>query len=79
MISKDLGLEGLKILKRISEEYGLAVVTEIVTPAHIEEALDYIDVIQIGARNMQNFELLKAVGATNKPVLIKTWISCYNR
>ena len=66
-----LGLEGLKILKRISEEYGLAVVTEIVTPAHIEEALDYVDVIQIGARNMQNFELLKAVGETNKPVLLK--------
>lgn len=45
--------------------------TEIVTPAHIEEALDYVDVIQIGARNMQNFELLKAVGETNKPVLLK--------
>lgn len=66
-----LGLEGLKILKRVSDEYGLAVVTEIVTPAHIEEALDYVDVIQIGARNMQNFELLKAVGSTNKPVLLK--------
>ncbi|MCP1145596.1 bifunctional 3-deoxy-7-phosphoheptulonate synthase/chorismate mutase [Lysinibacillus endophyticus] len=66
-----LGLEGLKILKQISQEYGLAVVTEIVTPAHIEEALDYVDVIQIGARNMQNFELLKAVGETNKPVLLK--------
>lgn len=66
-----LGLEGLKILKRVSEEYGLAVVSEIVTPAHIEEALDYVDVIQIGARNMQNFELLKAVGSTNKPVLLK--------
>jgi len=66
-----LGLEGLKILKQISKEYGLGVVTEIVTPAHIEEALDYVDVIQIGARNMQNFELLKAVGSTNKPVLLK--------
>ncbi|MGE7111769.1 bifunctional 3-deoxy-7-phosphoheptulonate synthase/chorismate mutase [Lysinibacillus sp. NPDC047702] len=66
-----LGLEGLKILKRVSEEYGLGVITEIVTPGHLEEALDYIDVIQIGARNMQNFELLKAAGATNKPVLLK--------
>ncbi len=66
-----LGLEGLKILKRVSQEYGLSVITEIVTPAHIEEALDYVDVIQIGARNMQNFELLKAVGETNKPVLLK--------
>lgn len=66
-----LGVEGLKILKQVSQEYGLSVVTEIVTPAHIEEALDYIDVIQIGARNMQNFELLKAVGETKKPVLLK--------
>lgn len=66
-----LGLEGLQILKRVADEYGLSVITEIVTPGHIEEALDYVDVIQIGARNMQNFELLKAVGATNKPVLLK--------
>ena len=43
------------------------------TPTDIETALDYIDVIQIGARNMQNFELLKAAGSVNKPVLIKTW------
>lgn len=66
-----LGLEGLKILKQISKEFGLAVVSEIVTPSHLDEALDHIDVIQIGARNMQNFELLKAAGATNKPVLLK--------
>lgn len=70
-----LGVEGLKILKRVADEYGLNVITEIVTPAHIEEALDYVDVIQIGARNMQNFELLKAVGSTNKPVLLKRGMS----
>ncbi len=66
-----LGLEGLKILKQVSDEYGLGVVTEIVTPADLEVAADYVDVIQIGARNMQNFELLKAAGALNKPVLLK--------
>ncbi|MCT6925836.1 MULTISPECIES: bifunctional 3-deoxy-7-phosphoheptulonate synthase/chorismate mutase [Bacillales] len=66
-----LGLEGLKILKQVSDEYGLAVITEIVTPADLEVAVDYVDVIQIGARNMQNFELLKAAGAINKPVLLK--------
>ncbi|WJY27944.1 MULTISPECIES: bifunctional 3-deoxy-7-phosphoheptulonate synthase/chorismate mutase [Sporosarcina] len=66
-----LGLEGLKILKRVSDETGLSIVTEIITPSHLEEALDYIDVIQIGARNMQNFELLKEAGKTNKPVLLK--------
>ncbi|RFU69751.1 bifunctional 3-deoxy-7-phosphoheptulonate synthase/chorismate mutase [Bacillus sp. V59.32b] len=66
-----LGIEGLKILKRVSDEYGLAVISEIVSPNDIETAVDYIDVIQIGARNMQNFELLKAAGAVNKPVLLK--------
>ncbi|OCS88310.1 bifunctional 3-deoxy-7-phosphoheptulonate synthase/chorismate mutase [Caryophanon tenue] len=66
-----LGLEGLKILKEVGQKQGLGVVTEIVTPRDLEQALDYIDVIQIGARNMQNFELLKEAGATNKPVLLK--------
>ncbi|WP_077214270.1 bifunctional 3-deoxy-7-phosphoheptulonate synthase/chorismate mutase [Bacillus dakarensis] len=66
-----LGLEGLKILKRVADEYGLGVISEIVNPADIETAVEYIDVIQIGARNMQNFELLKAAGAAKKPVLLK--------
>ncbi|MGN8645831.1 bifunctional 3-deoxy-7-phosphoheptulonate synthase/chorismate mutase [Gracilibacillus sp. HCP3S3_G5_1] len=70
-----LGFEGLEILKKVSDEYGLAVVSEIVNPAHIEDAVNYIDVIQIGARNMQNFELLKAAGETNKPVLLKRGMS----
>ena len=51
------------------------VISEIVTPNDIEKALDYIDVIQIGARNMQNFELLKAAGSVNKPVLLKRGIA----
>ncbi|PLT31493.1 bifunctional 3-deoxy-7-phosphoheptulonate synthase/chorismate mutase [Peribacillus deserti] len=66
-----LGLEGLQILKRVADEYDLAVISEIVNPADIETAVDYIDVIQIGARNMQNFELLKAAGQVDKPVLLK--------
>ncbi|MCY7755405.1 bifunctional 3-deoxy-7-phosphoheptulonate synthase/chorismate mutase [Bacillus haynesii] len=66
-----LGVEGLQILKRVADEYNLAVISEIVNPQHIEEAIDYIDVIQIGARNMQNFELLKAAGSVKKPVLLK--------
>lgn len=70
-----LGLEGLKILKRVGDEFGLAVISEIVNPQDIETALDYIDVIQIGARNMHNFELLKAVGAVDKPVLLKRGLS----
>jgi 3-deoxy-7-phosphoheptulonate synthase/chorismate mutase len=70
-----LGLEGLKILKRVADEYDLAVISEIVSPNDIETAVNYIDVIQIGARNMQNFELLKAAGAVNKPVLLKRGIA----
>jgi len=66
-----LGLEGLKILKQIADEYDLAVISEIVTPADLEKAADYLDVIQIGARNMQNFELLKAAGSIQKPILLK--------
>src|SRR5690625_2036947 len=70
-----LGLEGLEILKRVADEYDLAVVSEIVRPQDVEEAVDYIDVIQIGARNMQNFELLKAAGSVNKPVVLKRGMS----
>ncbi|MCF3943289.1 bifunctional 3-deoxy-7-phosphoheptulonate synthase/chorismate mutase [Oceanobacillus alkalisoli] len=70
-----LGVEGLQILKRVADEYDLAVISEIVNPAHIEEAVEYIDVIQIGARNMQNFELLKAAGEVDKPVLLKRGLS----
>lgn len=66
-----LGIEGLQILKEVADEFDLAVISEIVNPAHVEEAVDYLDIIQIGARNMQNFELLKAVGEINKPVLLK--------
>ncbi|WP_422657735.1 bifunctional 3-deoxy-7-phosphoheptulonate synthase/chorismate mutase [Paenibacillus sp. EC2-1] len=66
-----LGIEGLKILKEVASEFGLKTISEIVDPAHIELACDYIDVIQIGARNMQNFELLKAAGDVKTPVLLK--------
>ncbi|WP_106766358.1 bifunctional 3-deoxy-7-phosphoheptulonate synthase/chorismate mutase [Paenibacillus faecalis] len=66
-----LGVEGLKILKEVGSEFGLKTISEIVDPAHIEIACEYIDVIQIGARNMQNFELLKAAGDVQTPVLLK--------
>lgn len=66
-----LGMDGLRILREAADEYGLLTISEIVDPAHIELSLDYVDIIQIGARNMQNFELLKAAGEVNKPVLLK--------
>ena len=70
-----LGIEGLRILKQVSEEYGCAVISEIVHPDDLEPAADYLDIIQIGARNMQNYELLKAAGRINKPILLKRGLS----
>src|SRR5690554_2865234 len=66
-----LGIEGLKIIKQVGDKHGLKVVSEIVNPKDIEIAHDYLDVIQIGARNMQNFELLKEAGRSSKPILLK--------
>lgn len=70
-----LGLDGLKILKEVADEFGLSTISEIVNPADVEIASEYIDVIQIGARNMQNFELLKAAGEARIPVLLKRGMS----
>ena len=67
--------EGLIILREASLETGLPVVTEIIDERSLELALDYVDIIQIGARNMQNFRLLKAVGHTDKPILLKRGMS----
>ena len=71
-----MGEEGLKILKEAGDLYGMPVVTECVSADHLPAMKKFgIDVIQIGARNMQNFELLKKVGATNIPVILKRGIS----
>ena len=63
--------EGLKILAKVREETGLGVVTEMTSPAQADVMMKYVDVVQVGARNMQNFELLKCVGKMGKPVLLK--------
>ena len=70
-----LGEEGLKILSEVREETGMGVVTEMTTPAQADLMMKYVDVVQIGARNMQNFELLKSAGRIKKPVLLKRGIS----
>ncbi|AUS09676.1 3-deoxy-7-phosphoheptulonate synthase [Laceyella sacchari] len=70
-----LGEEGLKILRKAADQFGLKIVSEIVNPSDMEMAEQYVDVIQIGARNMQNFELLKAAGAVRTPVLLKRGLS----
>lgn len=70
-----LGEEGLKHLKQVGKETGLATVTEVMDPRDVELINRYADVFQIGARNMQNFSLLKEVGSTQKPVLLKRGLS----
>ncbi len=70
-----LGEEGLKIMAEVREEIGLRVVTEITSPLQADMMMKYVDVVQIGARNMQNFELLKCVGRMGKPVLLKRGLS----
>ncbi len=70
-----LGLEGLKYLAEAREKTGLLVVTELMDPRDIEMVYEYTDVIQIGARNMQNFRLLTEVGSYDKPVILKRGLS----
>jgi 3-deoxy-7-phosphoheptulonate synthase len=66
-----LGLEALQILAEVRERTGLGVVTEVMDPRLVEEMSAYVDVFQIGSRSMQNFPLLKEVGRTTTPVLLK--------
>ena len=79
-----LGLKGLKILEKAKKETGLPIVTEVVDSRDVSWISEYADVLQIGARNMQNFSLLREVGKSDKPVLLKRgmystlmeWLSC---
>lgn len=66
-----LGLEGLKLLVKMKEEYGLNVITEVRDASHVQEVIEYSDVIQIGAKAMYDHGILKACAKTTKPVLIK--------
>jgi 3-deoxy-7-phosphoheptulonate synthase len=70
-----LGEDGLKILHDGGNRFGMPVVTEVMDPRQVELVERYADIFQIGARNMQNFDLLKEVGATRKPVLLKRAMS----
>ena len=65
------GLAGLEILSTVSQRYDLPVVTEVMAISQIEEISAYADMLQVGSRNMQNFDLLKALGQANKPILLK--------
>ncbi len=70
-----LGEEGLKMLKQVGDELGLVTVSEVMDPRDVALMSKYVDVLQIGARNMQNFNLLKEVGMTKKPVVLKRGLS----
>ncbi|SUZ51458.1 uncharacterized protein METZ01_LOCUS4312 [marine metagenome] len=70
-----LGLQGLEFLARAREETGLAVVTEALDPDGVDLVVKYADIVQIGARNMQNYALLRSAGRAGKPVLLKRGMS----
>lgn len=79
-----LGLQGLKMLKKAGLEADLPIITEVIDPRDVSWVCEYADIVQIGARNMQNFSLLQEVGRGNKPVLLKRgmhstlseWLNC---
>lgn len=70
-----LGIDGLRVVKEVKEEADMPVVTEVLDPRDVKKVCEIADVIQVGARNMQNFTLLKEVGRVDKPVILKRGIS----
>ena len=68
---RGMGLEGLKLLDLARQETGLPVITEVMAPGDVDLVAQYADILQVGARNMQNYNLLDAVGAVGKPVMVK--------
>jgi 3-deoxy-7-phosphoheptulonate synthase len=70
-----LGEDGLELLRRAADDNGLLVVSEVMDPSQVEIMLPYVDMMQVGARNMQNYHLLRALGETTKPVLLKRGMS----
>ncbi len=72
---RGMGKEGLKLLAKAREEFGMAVITEVMTPTDVDLVCEYADILQIGTRNMQNYMLLDEVGKTQKPVVLKRGMS----
>ncbi len=72
---RGLGEEGLKLLAKARKELGMAVITEVMTPSDVTMVSEYADILQVGARNMQNYMLLDEVGRSNKPVMLKRGMS----
>src|SRR2546430_960517 len=72
---RGMGEEGLKLLAKARSEFGMAVITEVMTPSDVPMVCEYADILQIGTRNMQNYMLLDEVGRTRKPVVLKRGMS----
>ncbi|MBE6764682.1 MAG: 3-deoxy-7-phosphoheptulonate synthase [Clostridia bacterium] len=72
---RGLESEGLRMLRSAADQYGLLTVSEVVSLAELDNAAKYCDILQIGARNMQNYRLLQAVGKTDKPVMLKRGVA----
>jgi 3-deoxy-7-phosphoheptulonate synthase len=72
---RGLGEEGLKLLAKARSEFGMAIITEVMTPTDVAMVSEYADILQIGTRNMQNYILLDEVGRTQKPVVLKRGMS----
>jgi 3-deoxy-7-phosphoheptulonate synthase len=70
-----LGVEGLKLLREAADRFGLLAITEVIDVSHIQVVEEYADVLQVGARNMQNFQLIRELGKISKPVLLKRGMS----
>jgi 3-deoxy-7-phosphoheptulonate synthase len=70
-----MGVEGLKLLRAAGDETGMATVSEVMEISQIDKMLDYVDILQVGARNMQNFNLLATLGQIRKPILLKRGMS----
>jgi len=70
-----LGQEGLELMRRAADKYKMLVISEVMDQTQIPMVLEYVDVVQVGARNMQNYNLLKELGKISKPVLLKRGIS----
>ena len=70
-----LGFEGLKILRKIGDKYDIPVISEALDVRHLDKLVKYVDIIQVGARNMYNYPLLREVGKLQKPVLLKRGLS----
>jgi 3-deoxy-7-phosphoheptulonate synthase len=79
-----MGLQGLKLLSQAGKDTGLPIITEVIDPRDVSWVAEFADILQIGTRNMQNFSLLKEVGQTGRPVLLKRgmystleeWLNC---